>query len=70
VNLYKIAQIKTTLDTKFDVNINLSVREFFAIDKFTDKLSNYGDERIAKEALLKIIRQHAGLIRMRTEGKI
>jgi len=56
-----------TLDTKFDVQIDMSVREFFAIDKFVDYGTN---ERVAKEILLRIIRTHPHLIRMRSEGKI
>jgi hypothetical protein len=56
-----------TLNTKMDVGIRLSIGEILAIDKFIE----YGThERIAREVLLKIIREHPEIIRMHTEGKI
>jgi len=66
MNWYKLAQI-LTLNTKFDTIINLSARELLSIDDFVAHNKN---EKIAKEILLRIIREHPEIIRMRTERKI
>ena len=66
MNWYKKAQI-STLNTKMDTYLNLSIRELFEIDEF---VSSNKHERTAKEILLRIIRKYPELFRMKTEGKI
>ena len=65
MNWYKKAQI-STLNTKMDVYLNLSVKELFQIDEFV-----YSNKhaRTAKEVLLRIIRKYPELFRMKAEGK-
>ena len=74
MNWYKKAQysgITTTINTKMDVIINLSVGELLAIDKFVTRNAPTGPyERATKEVLLRILRELGGILRMDAEGKI
>jgi hypothetical protein len=45
----------------------MSVDEFFKIDSWVDSRKH---EKTVREIILRLIREHAELIRMRTEGKI
>ena len=61
----------TTMDTRFDVSINMSVGELLAIDKFLERNVPTGTyERAAIEILLRIVRANPEVFRMNAEGKI
>jgi len=66
LNWYKKAQIITT-KTRMDIQLNLSIKEFLAINDFLDHGNN---QQTARDVLLRIIRTNPEILRLNTEGKI